>query len=272
MNITIKNSGLKPTPKDPRDFSHVKTFGAISTALPDEYIVGQTEVLNQYGSLFCTAFASSVLAALEDNLVFEPAWFFAKEVENSGQTDGQDLKTACKVAQNSGFLPLSKAQFSLPSQSSEFLQNAKNWPFSDDLIAAQYKRQSYYRCDGNFQQIKQTLFSTKKAILTGINWFDSFTYAPGGIVPADYSQPGGLHCIPIIGFKKINGIDYLIIQNSYGEEIGDKGLFYFSEAIFNKVFTEPMYIFVPNGGMKPQPIGTFFEILIYKILCLLGLS
>lgn len=258
--------GLKKTEYDPRDFSHQKTFGSMAQVLPDEYIVGSCPVKNQMGSEFCTAFASYVLAALEDVADYSPEWFFAKEVEETGQTDGQDLRTSCKVATKYGFLPQNMASMTTLNQSPTFLSNPANWPFSDDLAAANNKRESYYRCDGTFEQIKQTLFRTKRAILTGITWYESFTYAPNGIVPEDYTELGGLHCIPIIGFKKINGVDYLVVQNSYGDQIGDKGLFYFSEVIFNKVFTEPFYIFVPKGGQAPEPIGNFFEILIFNLL------
>ena len=257
--------GLKKTKYDPRDYHMKKTFGSVSVVLPDQFIIGTCPIKNQMATEFCTAFASYVLAALEDNADYSPEFFYAKEVELSGKIDGQDLRTPCQVAVKYGFLPQNLAPNTTLNQPSSFLSNPANWPFSDDLAAAPNKRQSYYRCDGTFEEIKQTLYQTKLAILTGIEWYNSFTYALGGICPEDYSQLGGLHCIPLVGFKKINGIDYLIVQNSYGTQIGDGGYFYFSEAVFNKVFNEPFYIFLPKGQIEPQPIGNFLQILIKNI-------
>ena len=70
------NFGLKKTEYDPRDYSHAKTFGSMIQILPDEFIVGTCPIKNQMGSEFCTAFASYVLAALEDNVDYSPEWSF----------------------------------------------------------------------------------------------------------------------------------------------------------------------------------------------------
>lgn len=275
INI-IQNSGLKKTKEDPRDFSHKKTFGSISQPLPDEYIIGSCPVKNQMQTEFCTAFASYVLAALEDGKDFSPEWFFAKEVEISGETDGQDLRTACKTAVQYGFLLQDLALNTTLNQSAQFLADPKNWSFSDDLAAVVYKKKSYFRVDGNFQEIKQTLYQNigeKRAIITGIDWYNEFTYAPNGIIPSPYKELGGGHCIPIIGFKKINDVDYIIIQNSYGDQIGDKGLYYFNEEVFNREFNQPMYMFVDidNTNIVPQPIGNKLQILIKNICQLVHL-
>ena len=265
----MKNFGLKPTKRDPRDYHYRKTFGSISQPLPDEFVIGSCPVKNQMATEFCTAFASYVLAALEDNADYSPEWFFAKEVEQTGKTDGQDLRTPCKTAIKYGFLPQNLASNTTLNQSGTFLANPANWSFSDDLAAAPNKRQSYYQCTGNFDEIKQILYQEKRAILTGIAWYNSFTYAPAGIVPENYDELGGLHCIPIIGFKKIGGVDYLVVQNSYGTEIGDEGLFYFSEAVFNKVFTEPMYVFIKKGDLTPVPSGNCLQIFLKNLTTIL---
>lgn len=259
------NFGLKLTEYDPRDYSHKKTFSGINDILPDNYLVGSTLVLNQYESIFCTAFASCIIAALEDNQIFSPEWYFAKEAELSGSISTQDLRTAAKTAIKYGFLLQNLAQNSLLTQTEQFLADSKNWPFSDDLAAANYKKKSYFRVDGNFQEIKQVLFQNKKSILTGVAWQQDWQTSVQGIIPETSSPVIGLHSIPIIGFKTMDGIEYIIIQNSYGTTVGDNGLFYFSEKVFNKNFNQPMYIFLEPGD-NPQPIGNWFQILIHYLL------
>lgn len=256
--------GLLKTKYDPRDYSHKKTFGSVQSVLPAEFLVGTTQVLNQYESVFCTAFASCILAALEDNKVFSPEWYFSKEAQISGSMQEQDLRTAA-AASKTGFLEQNLAQFTLLNESSDFLAKNANWPATDDSAALAYKKPAYFRVDGNFQEIKQALFNNKKAILTGVDWGTDWMQAPNGII-TDYTSSGNLHAIPLIGFKQINGIDYLIFQNSYGTAVGDSGLFYVPETIFNQAFTEPFYMFVDTGGVPPRPIGNWLQLLINWII------
>jgi len=258
------NYGLKKTKRDPRDFSYHKTFGAIDLKLPDEYVLDEATVKNQYGSMFCTAFASCVLAQLEDGIDFSPEWFYSKEVEISGQMDGQDLRTACKAAKKYGFLPQDKAQFDLTTKDPECLANPSNWPISDELAAAPYKKKSYFQVKGDFDQIKQVLFNNapaKRAILTGVDWGEGWEAAPGGVIK-NYTATGSLHAVPIIGFKQ----DYIILQNSYGKEIGDNGKFYVPRGVFAQAFTEPLYMFVDTDNTTvPKPVGNWFQILTQNI-------
>lgn len=267
----MKNFGLKSTPKDSRDYHYKKTFGAAVVPLPAEYIVGVTPIKNQLESWFCTAFGSAILAELEDNAEFSPEWFFAKEKELSGSSlsEGEDIRTPFKTGTKYGFLPQNLAQNSVLTQTPIFLASSQNWPFSDDLGAAPYKKKSYFRVDGNFQEVKQVLYQNKdakRAIGTGINWYDDWNEAPSGVVPQSFTQLGGGHFIPIIGWKTINGIEYMVIQNSWGPDVGDKGYYYFSEKIFNKIFTQPMFMFVDlDNTVVPKTLGNPLQILIEKI-------
>ena len=276
------NFGLKHTKHDPRDYHYSRTFGSPVVDLPMEYMVGTCPIKNQGPTEFCTAFAANVLGMLEDNKDFSPEWFFAKEAQLSGQTDGQDLRTPCKTAVKYGFLPQILAQNNAFNQTAVFLANSANWPNSDDLVAAGYKRASYFRVDGNFQEIKQVLYQNrfaKRAIITGINWYEEWSYAPKGIIQDGYKELAGGHCVPIVGFKTLGadpvsgfgGTEYMVIQNSYGPDLGDGGYFYFSEEIFNKEFNQPMFMFVNlDNTVVPRPSGNALQILIKNICQLLG--
>lgn len=269
------NFGLKPTPHDPRDYSYHKTFGSAIVALPDEYFVARPNVLDQGPSQFCTAYSTSVVATCMDGVEFNPDWFFAKEKENSGGDldEGEDLRVAAKTASNFGFLPSSPSQPSLATESPHFLANYFNWPQGYDDAAKPYKKQSYFRVDGDFKSVLNTLYQNKdfkRAILTGVTWQNEWTVAQGGVIEDGPSSDAGLHAVALIGFTTKNGKKYIVLQNSYGKAYGDSGLFYFSEAVFNKFFVEPMFMFVdmPDGVATSSvpTIGSRWEVLLYIII------
>ena len=267
----MNNFGLKPTAHDPRDYSYELTFGAPALVLPDEYFAGRPKVLDQKLSQFCTAFAASVVASCEDGVDFEPSWLFAQEKAITGGPldQGEDLRAPMKAVVKCGLLPADKAMFSLENKDPLFLADAKNWPFSDPLAAAPYKKQGYFRVDGDFYAVRNYLYlnrSYRRAISTGVLWYNEWTTAPGGIIPTTYSEVGGLHSVAILGFTKKDGVNYIVVQNSYGDGIGDHGLFYFPDSVFNREFTQPMYMQVDlPQDVKPQPIGNWLSILLYKI-------
>ncbi len=266
----IKNFGLKKTAHDPRDYSYHRTFGASNFILPDEYFAGRPAAKNQMLSQMCTAFASAVVGACEDGVDFCPEYSFAvgKLISKTGLEEPEDLRTPLKAAVAYGYLPSDPTLPSVVSQSAAYCANIANYaPLCADK-AAKYKKKSYFRVDGNFKTIKQVLYNnapSKRAILTGVLWMNEWTVAPKGIVPSVAVEVGGLHCVPIIGFTKIDGIEYIAVQNSYGEGLGDRGIFYFNEQVFNKCFDQPMYMEVEPDGIQPSPIGNWFSVLLYNL-------
>jgi hypothetical protein len=268
----INNSGLKPTPSDPRDYDYHKTFGAADVVLPDEYFAGKPLVKNQELSEMCTAFGSYVLAACEDGVDFLPEWSFAagKTISKTDPEEPEDLRTPLKTAVKMGYCPTSPLLPSLATQSPRYCGILANYPASTVQQALKYLKKSYFRVDGDFNSVRRVLYdnrASRRAILTGVLWMNEWTAAPGGIVPDFAVSPGGLHCIAIIGFIKKNGIDYIVVQNSYGTDIGDQGIFYFDEKTFNAEFTQPMFMIVDTDDSAPAPktIGSWLSVLFYKL-------
>jgi len=77
--------------------------------------------------------------------------------------------------------------------------------------------------------------SHKKSVSVGIYWQPEWTEAEQSICGVteriDKTLP---HNIAVRGSKGINGVPYLIIQNSIGKNYGDGGLWYISKEAFNK--------------------------------------
>lgn len=265
------NFGLKKTEHDPRDYSYHKTFGSAAPLnLPDEYFAGRPPLKNQKLSQMCTAAAACVLAACEDNADFSFEWFFAAEKEISGtpRDQAEDLRTPVKTACKMGFVPVSPDLPSLDTKNPDYCSNIANYPVSTVMLATKYIKKSFFRVDGDFDTVRRVLWDNRmyhRAILTGVLWFNEWTSAPAGMVPNFAVSPAGLHCIAIIGFTKRFGIDYIVVQNSYGEQYGDRGLFYFDRQTFNENFNQPMYMLVDAGDASPAPIGNFLSVLFYNL-------
>lgn len=256
------NSGLLKTTKDPRDYSYSLTFGASTKPLPEEYLIEPLSIKNQQDTDFCTAAAACVLAEAQDGVEFGFEWLFSRYGKPG--VYGADLRTAMKAGIN-GFLPVKNTPFTVNDRDRDFLADKNNWPYNLNIIATVYGKQKFFNVKNNFEIVKRALWDNRhqrRAILTGVMWYDEWTYSKNGYIPFEYNTQAGLHAIAIVGFKG----DYLVVQNSYGEGIGDKGLFYFSKEVFDREFSEPMFMYVDLEDNGPiQTTGNIFQRLLFKL-------
>lgn len=270
----MQNSGLLPLPKDPRDYAYFKTFGAAVIKLPEEYSVGKPFIKDQANTDFCPGESSSAVNEDEEGIEFSPEWQFSqiKKVMGEWKSYGADLRSAAKALKNAGSLPKSQAPFSVHTNDRDFLANWNNWPYALQQQAALYRKESFFMIDtlpGHdlFDSIRTALYQNaiaKRSIMTGSVWYQEWTYAPGGVLPEDFSQPVGLHSYKIFGWTMIGGQPYLMVQNSYGEDMGDKGVYYMPRSAANKVLDQGLFMFrdLPEGT-TPKPNGNFLQLLIF---------
>lgn len=264
----MMNTGLKKLVEDPRDYSFHRTFGASGQiALPDSFTVNYPNPLlrikNQYETDLCTAEASTEIEEGVKNIPMSAEWFFAKEKEIMGNPAeyGADLRVACKAAQKYGFLPQSDAPFTLDNQTRDFIADSNNWPADLDAIAAANKIAGYFSveefADDLFDSIRQTLYqnsSNHRGILAGSNWYAEWNVGQPGIIPTDYDQKVAQHAFKIFGWQQINGVTYLMIQNSEGIGSGNNGVLYFPREVVNREFTFGVFCF-SDVPMNPVAIG-----------------
>jgi hypothetical protein len=271
----IHTNGLHKTKRDPRDYDLVKTFGSTTVlSLPDYYFSAKPLVKNQYNSDFCTAFACSAVAEDQDGVEFSPEWFFAQEQALNPTMYGQDLRTAVKTATKVGFLPKKLAPFSLADESPDFLRISSNWA-DYSVVSKLYLKKGYFNVQRYgtydiFDSIRIALWLNRNAhrsILTGANWYGSWSNAEGGVIPEKYDTNfGTLHAFKIFGWRQIDGESYLMIQNSEGVEKGFEGIFYMSRKVACDELTEPLFMLIDlDEDTKPVPVGNWFEILLFKL-------
>lgn len=253
--------GLKELPKDNRDYS----FGAFFKVdkIPTwDFLIGSSEILNQKDTDYCTAYSTCAASAIQENKTLNPSWSFAvsKMISNDTEVWGQNLRTACKVHVDYGALEYNP-DYSLEKQNEDFLRNINNYPKEFFEQAVIHKKQAYFLMD-SFKNTYDSIVSAlwkfkdeKRAVITGMLWRRAWTGIEDGIIPSIAGPEGEFgHAFIFIGQKYIKDKPYLVAQLSNGEEIGDKGFYYFPKSIVNKECRYGNFMFLDMPNMDKEII------------------
>lgn len=229
----MKNA-LRPLPKDTRDMKlgSIITFPPLSE-LPLTYII-ETQTIKDQIDDFCSGNACTLLLEQTEGVELDELWYFAasKKLSNDVDEFGQDLRTAMKVAVKIGAIEKKDAPFT-KDKGSEFLRRYENYPSLKNK-ALIHKQKTYFFINGDtdsFDDCRRSLWvyrNLKRAAVMGLMWGWPLTQTI-----LDGTPQGSGHAIAIIGFTRMNGEDYIVLQNSYGTKAGDNGRHYISREIFN---------------------------------------
>lgn len=230
--MAIDSFGLRELPVDDRDF----LLGAYDLLpkledLPNAIKLPFT-VKHQGNTDKCTAYASCAISEVQEKVELDPAYSFAASKEISGNVDawGQDLRTACKSHVKYGALarkdrPVEISQ--LPFQEQRYYKTWKDlYP-----LALEHKKKSYFAITGpydTFDNIRAALFKYQTPIIIGIQFGYPLTQKL-----IDSVKNGFGHAMTVIGYRTYEGVDTLIVGNSYGIEAGDNGVHYVTREVIN---------------------------------------
>lgn len=245
--------GLKPLPKDDRDFSFGAIFGLPKLEeLPDEYTVSRQLFIKDQGETdMCTAYALCAVSEDQELVELNPFYTFGKIKQIMGEWEswGADLRSACKAAVDYGFLAV-EGKLKVPDgDDRDNAANWENWPEDSDQKAARHKKQAFFGVDGQydtFDNIRATLWRNRdeeRSVFAGCAWRREWTGANEGIIPIVYGENGFGHAFKVFGWRKINGEIYLHAQLSNGTHIGNGGLFLFPREVVNREFTYGLFTF-----------------------------
>lgn len=246
--------GLLPLQPDARDFHEHIVFGATpADAIPStDFFAGHPIEIKDQGSLdFCTAYAGSAVVEDEVDVELDPLYLYAVACKLLGHvsTSGMTLRDMCNAIIKAGTIEESIAPYKQDgSHSADFLANWANYDETLAALAWEFARISYFRVDTGpndiFDNIRSSIWKNideHRSVLAGVLWRDSWTDAPNGMIPANYdpTEPGAGHAIKVFGQMTIDPAEgpCLVIQNSWSESHGDKGLYYFPRAVVNKEYT-----------------------------------
>jgi hypothetical protein len=211
----------KPRIASPKDFDHFKSnvLGASPvTSLPRELLF-LTPILNQGAAPSCTAYTAVAIRQSMTGKTYDPEKQWAEELQFIGDPNaaGVELKTQLAVGVKMGFVPLGQTTPIDAATAYFFVQKASGLDWFDSLRVC-------------MNQIQGPLS-------IGVNWFNEWDRTPNGIIPE--TKPTfllGGHDTKVAGFQNYNGVDYIVLQGSWGPTFGDQGLFRASRSVINNYF------------------------------------
>ncbi len=233
--------GLNPTPRDDRDFPLGKIVDLPHPdTLPKRFRLNPPfEVKDQKDSDFCTATMSTGISELQEDVELSPEWSFAVSKEMTRDVDawGQNLRDALLAHVKVGAVAKTSVPFSLETKDVMFCRNIHNYPSYLKELAVRYRKQSLFKVVGpydHFDNIRSAMYlfrDEKRAAGFGT----LFPWRSNQKIMKEPPKNGGGHAMYTYGWDVIDGVQYLVVRNSYGKKAGDNGDHYFSRGVINEM-------------------------------------
>lgn len=236
-NYGRKFGGLNPLKKDRRDF-RLGTIVKLPdlSELPDEFVLEDRPVKNQLnspsGNDLCSAYGTTLMNEFQEGVELNPEWSFAAGKKISGKPDqwGQDMRTAMKAHKDYG--AVEQAEIKEIPQNPRYLAS-----WDKELIdkARKHYKASYVSVVGQydpFDDIRASIWyfrNEKRAVGLGFLWGWDFREK----VLREVLDYGEGHFIVAVGWKKLDGETFIMIQNSAGTEAGENGKHLVSRKVIN---------------------------------------
>lgn len=257
----IVRGGLLKTPKDKRDFQLGKIIKWPKLEeLPDSFQLEPVSIKDQGDTDFCSAFATCGMSELQEGVELNPYWSFAvsKMISKDPDTYGQDLRSAMKVHAKYGAIEGDNS-FNLSAQEIRYIEN---YPGDYRTIGLNHQKQSFFKVAGwpkeydAFDAVRAAIWlfrDLKRAVAFGVLW----SWPLDEIYLKDYSPDGNGHATYLRGWQTWKKYDkgdateiVMVLQNSYGREVGNLGYHLISRKVVNDMVRQfGAFMFV---DMPPQ--------------------
>lgn len=247
MKVEIKTigHGLVPHAEDKRDIPFGSIFSMPKLSdLPASFLVSSPiKIKDQLDTDRCAAYAGTAVSEDQEETELSPEWQFyqAKKIQGKMDEWGCDLRSMALSFVKKGSLPKRNCDYDASTARSVIL-DPKNWNMNLETLAASFKKQSFMFVKGPydfFDNCRATLWKNRKdkeSILTGTIWHMEWIDAPMGLI-SSLGRPLEGHALKIYGWTVMNGNTVLVAQLSNGENIGNRGIFYFTREVINQCFT-----------------------------------
>ena len=199
------------------DYIHVP----LASSVPSELLF-LSPILNQndaMGTEDCTAFSGVACRYNEtNNTTFDPMKQWQSELDFMGvkASNGTDLRTTLAVGVKTGFYRIGNTAPTDNASAYFFVVPTNGLDMFDSIIYA--------------------LNNIQRPLQAGVMWKYEWNAPEQGIITTAGTNNFGGHCIKIAGHKTINEVQYIVVQNSWGQGFGDNGLFYFPREVVNQCF------------------------------------
>lgn len=258
---SLLGTGLRETPLDEHDYQLGAVYGLIDIKkVPMEnFNLPRLKTKNQGSKDFCATYMATSASEAQEEIELGPDWQFSqvKKMQGEYESWGTDLRTAMLSLVKVGSIPREvEAEFlkrqGYLAEDRDFLANWNNWPEAFNKIAEKHKKKTLFEVKGPydaFDNVRAALWQHKDKkckVAMGVMWRYNWNNAPDGIIPLEADGDGEGHAILGVDQVYKNGVIYLAIQNSWGDEVGDKGIFYASREVFNKHFANYKFFMVKD--------------------------
>lgn len=246
--MNFQQTPWKPDPRS-KGYDHEKLFGAVPN-LPDTLNRPRGPVHDQGPTQRCTGYGSAANGYYIHHLEMNPDWAAHKVGQKMGgsvDTNGADPNSCMKHQRDDGFLPLQVTDKKWQTHSVAGTGYGQ-WDTSLDFEAAHYDNiPGYVKITPGsydyFDAIRNALYlaydpvTQKGAAVDAFSgWYENWDKA---IIPNQERDLVGYHRYIFIDWTTIDGVYYLVAQNSYGDKWGDKGYQYFPREVINREFSKP---------------------------------
>ena len=206
--------GSLQSPRDLRDFRVCSNNTKIE--LPSEFNLNHGIIKDQGSVNSCVAHALSSMLEQKENNVFSTGWIYGYRPQGYYQGEGMYPREALKTLLNLGAVENEEFNHNVEMQEAKKLVD-------DDLIrlevyAEDLKISAYARLY-NIEEIKTWLYTKEIAVPVSIATTD-LKIDKNNIIQIPSTYPNVGHMMLIVGWNELG----FIVQNSWGEEWGDKGL------------------------------------------------
>ena len=221
-----RGSGLKKHKPDPRNFKTVLFNWGTYTPKQQRLIVQPVFIKDQNGFNTCQWNATAAQKEVDEKMELNVRSIVGWGVKN-GRVSGNgfsNLEDGQKALKDWGILE------------KQAIPEDLSWPDYANIdvqryatLAAIHKSSSYWQANSRNDALH--LLDDNHTITTGINWYTGFNqgggFGPPWLISKAIGYKVGGHAIKIVGYDlNYQGQKVYIIQNSYGKDWGDNGLFY----------------------------------------------
>ena len=215
-------------PYDPRDYIYEIPAGA--STYPIGFQLEKMPVKNQGIVNSCVAHSIALIKETQEfyetgkKLQFSVGWIYGYRKQGQYLGMGMYPKEALSNLREWGNVEISDFPENFEYA---LLQNLVNQRKETCLSKGKKWKISSYARVTTSSAVKSCLFDKHSPVMIIVNIYDSF-YNTGanGIVPLKSGALQGSHAMTIIGWTQINGVEYYVVQNSWGANWGDNGVCY----------------------------------------------
>lgn len=222
--------GALLSPPDERDHAFTVYGSSAPRQYPVSFTVPHTSVLyDQDGTEMCVAFSIAQVREVQEEKEsgvrphLSPLWVYGNRSPEDYQGEGMCIRQALQTLTHEG-LPLWDDLPGIGTYPEAAAAVARVKPLLEDRCLA-YRAVRYMRLQ-SADEIKSTLMDFGPVVVC-IAVIPVFETAGDGRVPLLPSLDGvpvsGYHAMMVVGWDVLDGIEYLVVENTWGEAWGDHG-------------------------------------------------